>query len=185
SLRSRTPATALGWLALSLPLLLQQFLTFGRGLWLADLAGLAVAIVVFAGFGKGSAARWRRSGLVVGTLSGAVLTFGLILGANFLRVAGTRLASVTSTEYSYETASNVARLMEYSTVVGLISHSPWLGYGLGYTFLATDVIRFVHYEQSYAHQNYLLVWLKQGALGLAIFLWMLWSAITLGAREAR
>jgi len=184
SLRSRTPVTALGWIALSLPLFLHQFLTYGRGLWLACLAGLAFSVLVFTGFGPSSVARWRRSSVVVGTLAVFVLMLGFFLGTQFLQVAGSRLVSITRTEYSYETASNAARLIEYSTVVGLISHSPWLGYGLGYTFLGSSLFGLRH-EQSWVHENFLLVWLKQGLVGLAVFVWMLWTAVTLGVREAQ
>ena len=108
ALRSGNVLWAVGWTALSLPMFLQQFITFGRGLWTGCLAGLAISFVVFAGFGPGSAARWRRAGLVVAMFVGLGLAGAVLVAVGFgqtdiLLQAGTRLTSITGTEPVSET----------------------------------------------------------------------------------
>ena len=61
-----------------------------------------------------------------------------------------------------------------------IIHSPIIGYGLGYSFVVKDPITFKSEEHWFVHQNYLLVWLKQGLIGLALFVWVLISAFLTG-----
>ena len=70
-------------------------------------------------------------------------------------------------------------------MVGHIAESPWVGHGAGYVFLGTDPVELKVYDQYYVHEDYLYVWLKQGVVGLALFVWMIGSAIVLGIREAR
>ena len=191
ALRSRTGLAALGWIALSLPMFLEQFISFGRGLWTAGLAGLLFSVLVFAGFGRGSALRWRRVGLVLVMLTGLTLamTFqvAIMLGRlDILGEAGSRVASITntSTEMNYGARSNLIRLGEYLDVIRLIRQSPWLGHGVGFTFVVKQAFSHNAGEQWGVHQNYLLVWLKQGLVGLALFVWMLLAAIIQGSREA-
>jgi len=122
--------------------------------------------------------------LVVGVF-GAIQA-ALVLGkGDVLMEAGTRVSSITSTSTGYESRSNIIRLVEYGVVLNLIRHTPIFGYGVGYTFLVKELFTNKTAPQWGVHQNYLLVWLKQGLIGLAIFLWMLWTAITVGIRESR
>jgi O-antigen ligase/polysaccharide polymerase Wzy-like membrane protein len=190
ALRSPRTASALGWCLLSLPLFLHQFISFTRGYWLGCMAGLLASLVAYVRWGKGAGPSWRRSGLVLGTLvcvgSVGAMSLGLIVGrTDFLTMAGSRFASVTATEFTHETASNLARIAEYAEVVTRIAAAPWLGHGLGYTFTFQEPIGFEVAEQWYTHQIYLFVWLKQGLIGLLVFVWMLWSATTFCARESR
>lgn len=197
ALRSKKWPAVLGFVALSLPLFLHQFITFGRGLWTGCIAGVLLSALIFAGFGRGMGQRWKRAGqvfamlVVLGGIGGAQAA--ILLGhADLLQQAGVRLASITSTEESYETRSTFARLWEYSIVANHLRKNPWLGYGLGFSFsvrLPWSRTSASGVDQSatqwIVHQNYLLVWLKQGVIGLAVFLWMIWTAIWLGIREAR
>jgi O-antigen ligase len=190
ALRSRTRLSALGWSALSLPLFFEQFITFGRGLWTGCLAGIAVSALIFGGLGRGSAARWGRAALVVGILAGAgaigAIQAAVVLGrTEMLQEAGTRLTSITGTEIEYETRSNLIRLGEYLVVVELIGQAPWFGHGVGYTFLVKQAFTHEANAQWGVHQNFLMIWLKQGLIGVVLFVWMLSAAIALGAREAR
>ena len=189
-LRSGTRRAAFGWVVLSLPLFLHQLVTFGRGLWTGCFAGLAASLLIFGGIGRGSGARWGRAGSVVAMLVGlgvvgalqAVVIFGQ---ADLLEDAGTRLTSITSTETGLETRSNMIRLWEYATVIDLIKQAPWFGYGVGFTFPGKEPFSGKVADQWAVHQNFLHVWLKQGVVGLVLFIWMLWAAIALGVREAR
>lgn len=190
ALRSRTTTSALGWCLLSLPLFLHQFISFTRGYWLGCMAGLLASLVAYVRWGSGAGPSWRRSGLVLGTLTcvGAVgaLSLGLIVGrTDFLTMAGRRLGSIAATEFTHETASNIARIAEYAEVMTRIAAAPWLGHGLGYAFTFKEPIGFEVAEQWYTHQAYLFVWLKQGLIGLLIFVWMLWSATVFCTRESR
>ena len=189
ALRSKSMTSIIGLIALSLPLFLHQLITFGRGLWTGCLAGIALSVVLFAGVGRGTGMRWRRVLTVLGllVLLGAVggIQAALLLGhGDLLRDAGARFVSIGSTEEKYETRSTFARLWEYAVVARHIQQNPWAGYGLGYAFPVKQPWGLLR-TQWVVHQNYLMVWLKQGVIGLLIFIWMIWAAITLGIREAR
>jgi hypothetical protein len=197
SLRSPTLKEGLGWMVVSAPLWLHQFLSYRRALWLGCLAGIIVTVITYARFGKGRRPYWRR----VGTVFGALLALSLI-GAvamavfyhqtDILEQAGGRFASITTTKFKGHSRgvidpgvlSNAERLIEYPVMAGFILQNPVLGYGLGFTYLVTKPFLGPH-AQWWSHQNYLHIWLKQGAIGLGLFLWLLWSAFTLGLREAR
>jgi hypothetical protein len=190
ALRAKHPLAVVGWTMLSLPLFLHQFLSFARGLWLGCLAGLLISFVLYARWGAGSGARWKRVGWILAIMVGAGLLAAVGLAVFFgqtelLGLAGSRFASITGTEYSPQTTSNVARLAEYATTLDLISRAPWFGYGLGFTFVHREPIGFKIISQWWVHQNYLLVWLKQGLVGLVVFIWMLWAATALGIRGMR
>jgi O-antigen ligase len=190
ALRSKRPLRAVGWTLLSLPLFLHQLVSFTRGYWVGCLAGILVSVLLYSGIGQGTATRWRRAGLVLGMLAGtglaAILAMAVMLGlGHFLELAGNRFESITGTEFTSTTASNVSRLVEYATAVKYIGNAPWFGYGLGSTIVNREPISFRLIEQAYVHQFYLLVWIEQGLVGLISFLWMIWAATALGVRESR
>ena len=190
ALRSTTLIAILGWVALSIPLFVHQFVTFGRGLWTGCFAGLLLSAAMFAGLGRGSGVRWRRVALVVAMLAGFA-AFGAVQAAvllgqgDLLTEAWTRLSSITSVESGGATRSNVIRLFEYAKAIEFIRQSPLIGHGVGFTFSVKDPFSEITESQWGVHQNFLLIWLKQGLIGLALFLWMLWTAIALGVRESR
>jgi len=189
ALRSRTMPSIMGFVALSLPLFLHQLITFGRGLWTGCLAGILLSAVVFAGIGRGTGPRWRRVMTVVGllVLLGAVggIQAAILLGhGDLLRDAGVRFASIGSTQESYETRSTFVRLWEYAVVARHIQQNPWAGWGLGFAFPVKQPWGLLK-TQWVVHQNYLMVWLKQGLIGLLLFIWLIWTAITFGIRQAR
>jgi len=189
ALRSKSLSTSFVWLVLSLPLFLHQFLSFGRGIWLGNLAGFVSSILIFA-VGRGRAA-WVRGGLILGTFVAAGLLGAFVLAvvygrSDILLEAGTRFASIGKTELKVDSRANVSRLIEYVHVAGDIRKAPWFGHGLGYAFyvhsrLITEITRL----QYWVHENYLLVWLKQGLIGLATFIVMLASAFWMGVRSSR
>jgi O-antigen ligase len=190
ALRAENRTTTAGWLTLSLPMFLHQFVTFGRGLWMGCLAGLMASVIILGGFGPGSVARWRRAGLVILTLIGlgvaGAFQVAIISGqTDILENAGTRLISIGSTKPGYETRSNLIRIWESMEAIRTIKQSPWFGHGIGFTFLVKEPFSSRAAAELAVHENFLLVWLKQGVVGLAVFLWMLAAAVGLGAREAR
>ena len=190
ALRSKTSYTALGLTLLTLPMFLQQFITFGRGLWSGCIAGLAATALIYARYGRGTRARWKRTALVFGSLAGlgvatAVMTALTLGDVDILREAGTRLTSIAGTQLEYATRSNLIRLGEYLFALDLIRQSPWVGYGIGYTFIMKQAFSADPGLQWYVHQYFLMVWLKQGLVGLALFVWLLVAATWLGVKEAR
>lgn len=190
ALRSKTGTASAGLIGLAIPMLLHQFITFGRGLWTGCIAALAVSVLIYAGVGSGSGQRWRKAGLVFGSLlalgfCGALITAQAFDQRDLLSEAGTRLLSSTNTKLSQETRSNLVRLGEYLHAWNLIRESPWVGHGVGYVFPMKQVISLKPGVQWYVHQYFLFVWLKQGLLGLVLFIWLLAAAVKLGVREAR
>jgi O-antigen ligase len=192
ALRSRNLAQGLGWLALAMPLFLHQFLSFGRGMWLGNISGVIASILIFSWRGRsgiGPKGAWKRSLVLVSVLvgvgiSGAVALAVLYGNTDILLEAGTRFTSIGQTELHEESRANVARLMEYGIVLTHIQKQPWFGHGLGYSFRIPNIFEKLE-PQYWVHENYLLVWLKQGLLGLLLFVWMLWSAARLGIHHAR
>lgn len=189
ALRSDYLPKALGWILLSLPLLLHQFLSFRRGLWVGLMAGLLTSIWIFVR-GPRPGDRWKRIGVLLGSvvITGVVgaVALAVIYGqSDVLEQAGGRFASIGGTELTPETMSNFHRLIEYSTVAGHIVTSPWIGHGLGFTFVVRNALTKRTEVQWWVHENYLHVWLKQGLLGLGIFIWMLWTAIRFSGHHAR
>ena len=189
ALRSRTWRASLGFVLVSLPLFVHQFLTFGRGLWTACAAGLAVSLLTHSRPGPGFGVRARRAAAVLGLIVG-MGTFGVVAAATFLddtsilTAAGTRLLSITSTKLDYETRSNIIRLWEYATAYKLVLASPWVGHGIGFQFAVEDPLSRKSVDQLIVHQNYLLTLLKQGVVGLVLFVWLLGAAISLGIRAS-
>jgi O-antigen ligase len=190
ALRARTLRAALLWTLASLPLLLHQFLSFTRGFWMGIIAGVLFSIVWFIGRRGGALDRARRVGAIV-----AFLVVGGVLGAIVLSItygihglgglALSRLVSSAGTHYSYDTSSNIVRLVEYGHVLGLIAQSPVFGHGLGYFFVVREPIHMKLLEQWFCHENYLLVWLKQGLIGLALFVWTIVGGLFTGIKASR
>lgn len=187
ALRARTTRGSLAGLLLLTPLLLHQFISFTRGFWFAIIGSTLFTIAMFIGRGPGVGARWRRTliGLLfmalLGAVAAGVAAAALGLG-NIGATAADRFASSTGTEMSWETGSNVVRLAEYFHVLGLIEKAPVFGYGLGYWYVKREPIGFRLVEQWWVHQNYMLVVLKMGLVGLVPFVWMLIGALRTGLR---
>ncbi len=185
ALREPAAVVRLGWLSLTAILLLHQFLSFARGYWLGLLVSLPFSCWLYGRSGEGAGRRWRQvaasTGLLMGLFLLGILAAGMIYGwSGILGLAGSRLASSFETKLSTESASNVARLIEYATVLKHIQASPWLGQGLGFGFTVKQVLLGETYHQWFSHQVYLWIWLKQGLLGLGALL----AAIGLGSWAA-
>jgi len=184
-LRARTRKWFLLGLVGLLPMLLHQFLSFTRGYWLAAMAVAVFSVAVYGGRGQGAAGRWKRSFSWLGVTAAigavaAVVAFGALGMGDIAMVAGSRFSSSASTEMSIETGSNVVRLVEYFHVLGDIVKKPLFGWGLGYYYVVQEPIGFRLVEKWYVHQNYLLITLKQGLLGLVLFVTMLIAAFRTG-----
>ena len=178
------------WILFMAPLLVHQFLSFTRGFWLGLSGGFLYSIVAFGGFGAGSAARWRRvvtrGGILFGLVSIGVLLIASVFGiSNLLDLARDRLSSSTGTKLTFETSSNIVRLVEYARVIRDIIASPWIGHGLGYYFVVREPIHDQLIEQWYCHESYLLVWLKQGIPGLLLYVSVLVSAFLTAHQASR
>jgi O-antigen ligase len=173
-----------------LPLIAHQFLSFTRGLWLGLIVGVVWSVVSYGGRGTGARARWARAGRLLVGLALVTAVAGVLLSAIF-NIPGIaigawrRLSTSAGLQYTSETASNFFRLLEYDRVLRDIAASPWLGRGLGYSFVIRDPFFRTLHEQWYAHQNYLLVWLKQGLPGLVLFVGTLVAAVVTGMRGRR
>jgi hypothetical protein len=189
-LRARSRGRSLGLLLLTGIFSLQQVISLTRGYWLGLAAGLVFSGLLYAGSGAGARQRWRRLAVSVG-LMGACLAFGSVAVANWFgwgsvwTLLGTRLASSSGTTLSSETASNMARMIEWLTVVRHIQVAPWFGHGLGYSLHVRYPFFPVVSTQWFVHQLYLWIWLKQGIAGLLALVFVLYQGLRLGVRGAR
>lgn len=169
--------------------LLHQALSFTRGYWLGFLAALPLAVGLYVGRGPGAPARLVRALGLLGGLA-AVAAVALVAASAFygwddvLALIAERFASSVGLRPSSQTASNIARLAEFSVGFREIAAAPWFGHGLGHVVHVRSPIYNVTTSQWYIHQQYILTTLKQGAVGLALFLFVLGMAVRMGARGA-
>lgn len=169
--------------------LMHQVVSFTRGYWLGLLVAIPYSCFLYAGLRDGARARWMRIARTFATIAIVVcvstLAVSFVFGwSNLPALLVTRFASSVGTEQSSETASNVARLIEYWSAIQHIARSPWLGYGLGFTMHTREAIFGTVTSQWFIHQNYLYIWLKLGVVGLLAFVMTLWEAFWNGTRLA-
>jgi O-antigen ligase len=187
ALREPKRSRMLLWLIAMAPLLAQQFLSFTRGFWFGLIGGALFSLVVYVGRGEGVSLRARRAVAALVMLGGmaalGIMTLGLVLGIGQVwELAGNRFASSAGTKYTWASSSNVVRLLEYVHVFEDIAEQPIFGHGLGYFFVVPETIGGKLKEQWFVHQNYLLVMLKQGLIGLVLWVWLLIGFVRTGLR---
>lgn len=190
ALRAETRTKMMLWLLAMAPCLAQQFLSFTRGFWMALIGGVLFSLVVYVGKSEGAGNRWKRAVVSLVMLAGigalGIVVLGGTLGiGKVFELAGSRFASSAGTKYTWESSSNVVRLVEYFHVLDLIAEQPIFGHGLGYYFVVREPIDFTLIEQWFTHENYLLVTLKQGLIGLALWMWLLIAFIRVGLSGRR
>jgi O-antigen ligase len=168
--------------------LMHQVVSFTRGYWLGLLVAVPYSCFVYAGLRDRT--RWKRIAGAFATIASVVVGSTILVGVTFgwsdlPALFLTRFASSVGTGQSSETASNVARLIEYWSAFQHIGRSPWWGYGLGFTMHTREAIFGTVTSQWFVHQNYLYIWLKLGIFGLAAFVLTLWAGFSNGTRLAR
>jgi len=190
--RARTLATRLGWSLLLALYLLHQTISFSRGYWLGLLVALPVTAFLIAGWGPGAWPRWRRvmfqGGVAVAVLVMLALVTSVFMGWTDLpELIGTRFGSSfnTSQNGGGANASNLERLMEYGASFRHIRENPILGYGMGLELRIKEPFRGLTTHQPFIHQTYLWLWLKQGLIGLALYLVLLFQAVRTALAGAR
>lgn len=163
------------WICAAL-MALALLLTSSRGAWLAvSLAGLLWAALYF------RPARWL--GLAV--LAGAVILLALVVFSQDVQILD-RIPVVNRTVAPLFIRPD--RLDVYRGSLQLIQDVPLTGVGLGGQF-AMNYSRYVLMIQvpflEYSHNLYLEVWLQQGILGLAAWIWLLAAVAYAGWRMLR
>src|SRR4029079_2192079 len=178
ALREPKRSRATLWVLAMAPLLFHQFMSFTRGFWLALAVSIPFSVVAYGGRGRAAGARWRQSGFVLGTMLTFAVTAAVVMATalgfgNIGEIAAGRFSSSFATKYDSDSLSNFVRLGEYLNVIGHILQKPWFGHGLGFAFVTREAINFKLITQWFTHDNYLLVTLKQGLLGLALWIWLM------------
>ena len=189
-LRSRSRRGSIGLALLTGVFALHQIISLTRGYWLGLAAGLLLSGLLYAGRGPGARQRWRRLAATAGWMSACLAVGSVAVASTFgwgdvWTLLGTRLASSTGTKLTSESASNVARMIEWFTVVRHIQVAPWFGHGLGYSLHVRYPFYSVASTQWFVHEMYLWIWLKQGIVGLLALLFVLYQGVRLGVRGAR
>lgn len=106
----------------------------------------------------------------------AALSVALLFGSTgIFEGALNRLTSSFSTRFTGETASNVFRLIEYDTAIREALVSPVFGRGMGATVEVVDPLLKTRTTAWYIHNYFLFIFLKFGAVGLFIFLILMWQ----------
>ncbi len=190
ALRAETRTKMAMWVLAMGPCLAQQFLSFTRGFWLALIGGVLFSLLVYVGRSAGAKARAKRAFVALLMIAGIAALGIVLLGGTLgigkvFELAGSRFASSAGTKFTNESSSNVVRLVEYFHVLDLIAEQPIFGHGLGYYFVVREPIGFTLIEQWFTHENYLLVTLKQGLIGLALWMWLLIAFVRVGLNGRR
>lgn len=166
-----------------------QVVTFTRGFWLGLLVGVPLICLLYVRRGQGVR---RRGAKVLATLGLALvlLVMGALLAATrppwneLIGLLSDRFASSFTTENTPETVSNIARLVEIRATFLAIATSPLLGLGHGSTLVVRQFFYPEAGPQWYIHQGYLMMWLKQGVLGVLALLGLLFAAFRMGWKGA-
>jgi hypothetical protein len=167
-----------------------QVISFTRGYWFALLAAVPFACLLYVRGGQGAGARLAKLGRTLGLAALVMLLMLLIASSTVgfsetISLIGGRFTSSFETKNTPETVSNIVRLVELRTAMKLILAQPWLGYGHGFTLLVRQFFHPMTGSQWFLHESYLMIWIKQGILGLAAFLWVLVTATRTGFKGLR
>lgn len=189
-LNARTPVARAGWALLLGLFLLHQTISFSRGYWLGLLVALPWTALMFVRLGPKARERWGRLGMMAALAAGvlaltALATATVMEWSDLPALLGTRFGSSFSTKNSSVSASNMARLLEYAASFRYIQEHLFVGHGMGLELRIRDPFFHVVTRQAYVHQTYLWLWLKQGLVGLALFLTLLVHAIRTALAGAR
>ncbi len=191
SFYSERRSKKIGFIVMSLPLLLHLMFSFTRGFWFGFLAGLLFSYGLYVnGVERSFGKKVRR--LLKGTLAFmlivVVLAVGvqhLFPGGNGLERFGARFLSSFSTKLGSSTFSNVTRLLEYGVALEKIKGYPIFGYGVGYKLSYVDPILQERIRSGIVHQFYIMIILKMGLIGLFAFLWIYYVFFREGLRGSR
>lgn len=189
-LRTERRSVRFGLLLVLTAYLLHQLISLTRGYWLGVAAGLALSSFVFV---VGAAEARKRLLRVMGTFGWMALFVAVAAAAagtyfgwgDVGAMFGTRVASSFGTQQSSETASNMARLVEWLAVLRTGAQAPWFGHGMGYALHVHYPIVDQTSTQWFVHEHYLWIWVKQGLVGLLLLVALLWTMTRAGMRGAR
>jgi Tfp pilus assembly protein PilF len=143
---------------------LALLMSASRGAWLAVLVASVLWVTL----------HWRPARVVA--LAGAALALGLVI----IVIVGHDITVLSDVPIVDRTLAPLFvrpdRLDVYRNSVYLIQDFPLTGIGLGKQFgmvLSTYALLIGHLFLSYSHNLYLEVWLQQGLLGAAAWLWLM------------
>ena len=144
-------------------------LTQSRTYWLALVLGVALLFVFVGG-------RQRRRIVVAGAAGFlSVIAVGFAFFGDFMLIVldyfARRFASIGTA--ATEDVSLVNRFREAEAAWGYIQQNPVLGYGMGVPYRFHDVVHNGIDQDSFVHNQYLMLWFKFGiwGLGLVLFFW--------------
>jgi O-antigen ligase len=154
-------------------------ITFSRGYWVACALALVTGFVLMT-----TPARRRLILYLTGPGILAGVTVFLFMGPVFLDVLsalGERLASISGASVDLSLKN---RWAESAGAFQSILNSPVWGYGFGYVF-SYDHLLPPEAPTWYAHNGFLYLWLKTGAIGLGLFLAWYLTVLVHGYRIGR
>jgi len=168
-------------------LMAHQVVTFTRGFWLGLMAGVPVVFILYGRRGAGARARWTKVMSTVGLAGLLMLGAALAAAAHprwgeMIALMGDRFLSSFETKNTPETVSNIVRLVEARTAVQAILKAPLLGHGHGATLVVRQFFHPQTGPQWWIHEGYIMIWFKQGVIGLVGLIWLLYSALRMGIK---
>ncbi len=169
---------------MSLPMLIHLALSFTRGYWIAFLVAIFLGFILFNLLERRKVLLYSGKFILVSLLlmlmilavgknlriskSGETLAESLVKRTQSIFSVGLRRGG----ELDVSGISNLYRLMEWKESLKRIKEKPILGYGFGYRLSFFDIFSKRKVSTWFVHQNYLLMALKIGLLGLISFIWL-------------
>lgn len=156
-------------------------LTKSRGFWVAAVLGLVVFGLVLRGADR------RRMVTLAATGAGAFVLVALLVAGPYAVLIATGIAKrlLTISGAGSADISLINRFTESAAAWAMIKQSPILGHGWGVEYSYFSLIFQKTLRWAYVHNGYLGLWLKIGAWGLGLVLWVWLSAIRAGVASAR
>lgn len=163
------------------------FVSFNRGTWVSIILAL---IVIMPFIGKELRLKSIKIMSVLGVLMAAIFVFGIwgVLGGKvqgYAEAGVARFSSLLPGQIEND-GSTMDRFKEADTVFTKYLNKPIMGYGLGAVTQDRMVVRGEQGEKvkqeswGYVHNGYLYVLFKLGAVGLIVFLVMIFSFVYRG-----
>jgi O-antigen ligase len=172
--RGQSRLRTLAWLALPLGLI-GLFLTFSRAGWGSSLVGIAVVLLVSAAIGAARRTKVILTALLVSACLGIVV-------ALLWEPISQRVSVFGSNSWLVRTGT-------VQVATEIIKQNPWLGVGTNnYMSVAHEYVPYdMHamFGELIAHNLFYLVTAETGLSGLLVFVFLLWSVISVGYKAAK
>jgi O-antigen ligase len=174
-----TPNTLAGYLAMIIPLTLINknkfwlIIPLSFTLLLTKSLGAFLSIFLAGGIYFYLRAKLKKRGMVI--LSGVVILLGILVIIGLVFVTRT----ITLKEHLQPLFSTLMRIYYWKGAISIIKARPLMGIGLG------GLKNLSLMDSRYTHNSYLQIWAEMGLLGIAAWLWIIFTSFNIGFKKLK